>query len=237
MVAPSTATNASSSDRSDYKGEKFVALCTGATGISSIHLVRHLLKDARFGKVYGVSRRDLYDLPVAHVEHVKLDLLDPQKVKDELKSKGIKDVTHLYQNAFVFSGDDVKDIEINFGMHKNIIEGLEAAGSNLQHVYFNSGGKWYGQAVGPIKTPCHESDPRHMPPNFYYNMQDYCEERRAQGAKWTWSSLRPNPVAGVSRGSYMNITTSVALYAVICKELGLPLRFPGSDFAGMLSMM
>jgi hypothetical protein len=51
------------------------------------------------------------------------------------------------QNAFVFSGDDVKDIEINFGMHKNIIEGLEAAGSNLQHVYFNSGGKWYGKII------------------------------------------------------------------------------------------
>ncbi len=28
-----------------------------------------------------------------------------------------------------------------------------------------------------------------MPPNFYYNMQDYCEERRAQGAKWTWYAL------------------------------------------------
>ena len=93
MVAPSTAHNGSSSDRSDHNGEKFVALCTGATGISSIHLVRHLLKDDRFGKVYGVSRRDLYDLPTAHVEHVKLDLLDAQKVKDELKSKGIKDGT------------------------------------------------------------------------------------------------------------------------------------------------
>lgn len=90
MVAPSTAANGSSSDRA---GEKFVALCTGATGISSIHLVRRLLKDDRFGKVYGVSRRDLYDLPVAHVEHVKLDLLDAQKVKDELKSKDIKDGT------------------------------------------------------------------------------------------------------------------------------------------------
>ncbi len=93
MVAPSTASNGSRSDRSDHKGEKFVALCTGATGISSIHLVRRLLKDDRFGKVYGVSRRDLYDLPVAHVEHVKLDLLDAQKVKDELKSKDIKDGT------------------------------------------------------------------------------------------------------------------------------------------------
>lgn len=39
----------------------------------------------------------------------------------------------------------MKDIEINFGMHKNVIEGLEAAGSPLQHVYFNAGGKWYGK--------------------------------------------------------------------------------------------
>lgn len=51
----------------------------------------------------------------------------------------------VMQNAFVFSGDDIKDIEINFGMHKNVIEGLEAAGCNLQHVYFNAGGKWYGE--------------------------------------------------------------------------------------------
>ena len=51
------------------------------------------------------------------------------------------------QNSFVFSGDDIKDIEINFGMHKSIIEGLEAAGSNLQHVYFNAGGKWYGKPL------------------------------------------------------------------------------------------
>ena len=54
------------------------------------------------------------------------------------------------QNSFVFSGDDVKDIEINFGMHKNIIEGLEAADCKLQHVYFNAGGKWYGEP--PLHT-------------------------------------------------------------------------------------
>ncbi len=56
----------------------------------------------------------------------------------------------VLQNAFVFSGDDVKDIDINFGMHKNIIEGLEAAGCKLQHVYFNSGGKWYGESQLPF---------------------------------------------------------------------------------------
>ena len=73
-------------------GDKFVALCTGATGISSVHLIRHLHEDPRFGKIYGVSRRDLYDVP-SDVKHIKLDLLDPHKVKDELKSKGIKDGT------------------------------------------------------------------------------------------------------------------------------------------------
>ncbi|KAK9807751.1 hypothetical protein WJX72_008018 [[Myrmecia] bisecta] len=131
------------------------------------------------------------------------------------------------------TGDDVKDVEVNFGMHKNIIEGLEAAGNPLQHTYFNTGAKWYGAALGPIlKTPSREDDPRHPPPNFYYNMQDYCEQRVKAGARWTWSSLRPDPVAGYSRGSFMNISVSIAVYASICKELRLEaLRFPGTELS------
>lgn len=39
------------------------------------------------------------------------------------------------------------------------------------------------------------------------------------------SSLRPDPVAGVSRGSYMNIAVSIALYATMCKEQHIPLRY------------
>ena len=70
---------------------KIVALCTGATGISSIHLMRHMHKDPRFGKIYGVSRRDLYDVPVGDIEHIRLDLLEPQKVKEELKSRRVND--------------------------------------------------------------------------------------------------------------------------------------------------
>lgn len=80
-----------------------------------------------------------------------------------------------------------------------------------------------------------------------------------EGASWTWSALRPNPVCGFrclrrrvrappaaagvpaaacphtkllqalfwfcSTGSFMNLTTSIAVYASICKELGLPLRW------------
>ena len=89
MAAPSTTTTGSDSTSAD--GKRFVALCTGATGISSVHLIRHLQQDPRFTKIYGVSRRDLYDVDTTHVEHVKLDLLDSQKVKEELKSKGVSD--------------------------------------------------------------------------------------------------------------------------------------------------
>ena len=89
MAAPLTSTTYSDSTNAD--GKRFVALCTGATGISSVHLIRHLQQDPRFSKIYGVSRRELYDVDTTHVEHVKLDLLDSQKVKEELKSTGVSD--------------------------------------------------------------------------------------------------------------------------------------------------
>ncbi|KAK9807633.1 hypothetical protein WJX72_004890 [[Myrmecia] bisecta] len=86
---------------------------------------------------------------------------------------------------------------------------------------------------GPVlKTPSQEDDPRHLPPNFYYNMQDYCEQRVKAGARWTWSSLRPGPVGGFNRGSVMNISVSIAVYASICKELRLEaLSFPGTELS------
>ncbi|GAB4820875.1 hypothetical protein N2152v2_007921 [Parachlorella kessleri] len=62
-------------------------------------------------------------------------------------------------------------------------------------------------------------------------MQDYLEDRVAKGAPWCWSSVRPNPVCGYSKGSYMNLTMTLGVYGAICKELGLPFWFPGSDLA------
>ena len=89
MAASLTATTGSDSASAD--GKRFVALCTGATGISSVHLIRHLQQDPRFSKIYGVSRRELYDVDTTHVEHIKLDLLDSERVKEELNSRGVSD--------------------------------------------------------------------------------------------------------------------------------------------------
>jgi nucleoside-diphosphate-sugar epimerase len=43
--------------------------------------------------------------------------------------------------------------------------------------------------------------------------------------------LRPSSICGFAVGNPMNMATVIAVYAALCKELGLPLRFPGSTVA------
>jgi nucleoside-diphosphate-sugar epimerase len=69
-----------------------------------------------------------------------------------------------------------------------------------------------------------------MPPNFYFNQQDWLEERQ-KGKRWSWSVVRPHAVCGFSTGGPMNLTLAIAVYANISKELGLPLSFPGKPGA------
>src|SRR5260370_7934209 len=69
-----------------------------------------------------------------------------------------------------------------------------------------------------------------MPPNFYYNQEDYVQER-SKGKAWSWSALSPSCICGFAVGNRMNMATVIAVYATLCKEMGLPLRFPGSTTA------
>jgi nucleoside-diphosphate-sugar epimerase len=69
-----------------------------------------------------------------------------------------------------------------------------------------------------------------MPPNFYYNQQDFLAARQ-HDKRWTWSASRPHAICGFAVGNPMNLSTVLAVYAVISKELGLPLSFPGKPGA------
>ena len=102
--------------------------------------------------------------------------------------------------------------------------------TDLKHFQIMQGSKWYGNHLGPYKTPAKEDDPGHLPPNFYFNQQEWLT-RQQQGQSWTWSALRPHGICGFTTGSSMNQLTAVALYAAICKYLGRPLRFPGKPGA------
>jgi len=113
-------------------------------------------------------------------------------------------------------------------MLRNLIEVIETSSPVLQHVSLAEGTKWYGCHLGAVKTPWKEDDPRHLPPNFYYDQEDYLRGKVASGAKWAWSAVRPNPVCGFAVGNPMNLVMAIAVYASVSKELGLPLRWPGT---------
>ena len=57
-------------------------------------------------------------------------------------------------------------------------------------------------------------------------MQDYVKQRTEGGANWTWSSLIPNAIVGFATRSWMSILQVIAVYGTVCKELGLPMRWP-----------
>jgi hypothetical protein len=107
------------------------------------------------------------------------------------------------------------------------MDGIEPVATRLCHVNLVHGTKWYGSHLGAYKTPAREDDPRLMPPIFYYDQQDHIAQRQ-RGKAWSWSTLRPHTIFGFSLNAPQNLMMLIAAYAVISKELGLPLRFPGS---------
>lgn len=46
---------------------------------------------------------------------------------------------------------------------------------------------------------------------------------------WNWIVTRPNFILGFSKGNFMSLATTIALYATARKSLGEPLTFPGTE--------
>jgi nucleoside-diphosphate-sugar epimerase len=112
----------------------------------------------------------------------------------------------------------------------NVVETVEPVAKRLEHVSLMQGYKVYGAHLGPFKTPARESDPKHMPPEFNVDQEEYLQSRQ-EGASWTWSAIRPSVVCGFALGNPMNLAMVIGVYGAISKELGLPLRFPGKPGA------
>ncbi len=177
-------------------------------------------------KVYGLSRRSA-PLPEG-ITPITADLLDRAALAEALKD--IRDVTHVVFGAYLWQPTPVEHVNVNVAILRNLLDVLEANSSTLEHVAFYQGGKAYGADLGPFKTPAREDDPRLLPPNFYYAQEDFLRERQ-QGKRWSWTALRPEGTLGFGLSNPMNLGMSIAVYATICKELGLPFRFPGTEGA------
>lgn len=203
--------------------ERKRALVAGATGVVGRNLVRHLLAQPDWD-VIAVSRRKP-DLEGAYT-HVAADLLDGADTRRQLaRPLGI---THVFYAAYSERPSWAEMVEPNVRMLANLLDAVEPVSPALAHVNVMHGTKWYGSHLGPFKTPAREDDPRHMPPNFYYDQYDLMAERQ-RGKPWTWSSARPHAICGFAIGNPMNLVMVLAIYAAISKALGLPLRHPGSE--------
>jgi nucleoside-diphosphate-sugar epimerase len=127
---------------------------------------------------------------------------------------------------------EAENIRVNAAMVRNLLDGLRPAGI-VRHVALVTGLKHY---LGPFEaygkgtlpqTPFREEQGRLDIENFYYAQEDEVFTA-AKRDGFTWSIHRPHTVIGKAVGNAMNMGTTLAVYATLCRETGRPFRFPGS---------
>lgn len=204
---------------------KKVALVAGARGIVGGNLVSKLLQNG--WSVIGVAR-SAGETAAPGYRHLSVDLSDARACRDAANECAT--TTHMFYAARASDADATREADINAAMLRNVMEGLLAKASGLQHVTLVHGTKWYGSHLGAFRTPAREDDPRHAGRNFYYDQQDYVASLQ-QGKDWCWSTVRPHIVCGLSLFYPFNCVSTLAAYGSLCRDLGRPFGFPGTQGA------
>jgi nucleoside-diphosphate-sugar epimerase len=193
----------------------------GAVGVIGRGVLAHY--EDKDVNLVAVSRR-APDFPT-RARHLPVDLLDRNSSEKFLSQ--VPDATHLVFAAYQEKPTPAELVEVNLLMLKNMVEVMEKHAPNLRHITLMQGGKAYGVHLGAMPlSPAKESDPRHMPPNFYYDQEDFLRDRSV-GKAWSWTAFRPEGVAGLAVGNPMNLLMVIAIYGTISKALGVPMSFPG----------
>lgn len=203
-------------------------LIVGALGTVGRSLIDHFEARPEW-QIVGLSRRKP-DFKT-RAEWVPLDLREAQAATCLAAVEGITHVIYaaVHDQADLVSGWSERDhADVNLQMLRTVIDGVEASGNTLRHVTLLQGTKAYGGHLGVFRMPARESDARYMPPNFYYDQQDFMVERQA-GKAWSWTVLRPQLVCGTAVGTETNIVPALGAYAAMSREYGIPLRYPGGQ--------
>ncbi|MGV6394334.1 SDR family oxidoreductase [Pseudomonas caspiana] len=200
------------------------ALVIGASGIVGSATARCLVDQG--WTVAGLARKPVQQ---EGVTPVAADLLDSDSLKTALADSN---PTHVYITTWARQATEAENIRVNAAMVRNVLSVLGAKGS-VRHVALVTGLKHY---LGPFeaygkgtlpKTPFREEQGRLDVENFYYAQEDEVFAA-AKRDGFTWSVHRPHTITGVAVGNAMNMATTLAVYASICKATGRPFTFPGS---------
>lgn len=201
-----------------------VAVILGGTGMVGANMAQ-LLDRVGGWDVTIVSRREPQF--ATRARHLACDMSDPADCERQLAA--LAHATHVFWTGHATGTRWVDKVAQDTDLFRNAMSVMVNVAPRLEHVCLLQGSKYYGRHLGPFKTPARESDPRHFPPNFYYTQEDQLKEL-AEGKAWTYSLMRPHIVCGYAR-SDINLPKPIAVYATLCKKLGLPLRFPGPEAA------
>jgi nucleoside-diphosphate-sugar epimerase len=201
------------------------ALVVGATGIQGSAITAQLVADG--WQVFGLARTPQDQTGVTPIA---ADLLDPVSLAQALEGLA---PTHVFLTTWLRQDTEAENIRVNGAMVRNLLEALRPVGS-VKHVALVTGLKHY---LGPFeaygkgnlpKTPFREEHGRLEVANFYYAQEDEVFAA-AKIDGFSYSIHRPHTVIGKAVGNAMNMGTTLAVYAEICKATGRPFRFPGSQ--------
>ena len=201
------------------------ALVVGSSGIVGSATCR-LLVDRQW-PVAGLARKPT---ALSGVAPVAADLQDPQSL-----AMALADVepSHVFLCTWSRQATEAQNIQVNAAMVRNVLDALRPAGT-VRHVALVTGLKHY---LGPFEaygkgtlpqTPFREDQGRLDIDNFYYAQEDEVFSA-AKRDGFTWSVHRPHTIIGVAVGNAMNMATTLAVYASLCKASGRPFVFPGSQ--------
>ncbi len=200
------------------------ALVAGASGIVGSATAELLAEEG--WTVHGLARRAVAQ---AGVRPVVADLLDGEATAAALRevyADAVFITTWLRQDS------EAENIRVNAAMVRNLLDGLPRT-DRPRHVALVTGLKHY---LGPFEsygkgslpqTPFREEQGRLDVENFYYAQEDAVFAAATRDG-FSWSVHRPHTVIGKAVGNAMNMGTTLAAYATLCRETGRPFAFPGS---------
>ncbi|MGU3286735.1 SDR family oxidoreductase [Methylobacterium mesophilicum] len=200
------------------------ALIVGASGI--VGSATGALLAGEGWRVAGLARKPV---DLAGVEPVVADLQDPDSLDRALAGLA---PSHVFLATWQRRPTEAEMIRVNRAMIENLLDALRPQKS-VRHVALVTGLKHY---LGPFEaygkgtlpqTPFREDQGRLDIENFYYAQEDAVFDASARDG-FTWSVHRPHTIIGKAVGNAMNMGTTLACYATLCRELKRPFTFPGS---------
>lgn len=220
-----------------------IPIIIGANGITGTKQIEYLLTLQNVSNIVGVSRKLpnakwLASLPADQRERltwVSVDFLkdggEQEAVIKLRQNEFAQKATHFMYMAYI---DGVEKMnEMNVLIFERSLRAVDAvAGSTLDFVLLQIGLGVYGGAASPQpwrEDRCAGPNPR-WNKFFYVGQMDFLKGPFSKGKRWenNWTITAPSLIFGSTTGAYMNMSSSLAIYASIKAVLGEPLMFTGT---------